>query len=168
MTKAETAGLIALSLLVTGIIIAVMIKEKNVPGQENIRTSKGAINNPGNIIKSATVYDGEIDSPSCCMKSFKSMAYGYRAMIKILRNYYHSKGLTDLYSIIKLYSGDENTANYADFVAAGAGIDQFTDLKDIIDTDTIKDIIMSMSLWEQGPNEFVVNEAWVNEGYNLA
>lgn len=51
--------------------------------------SRGLRNcNPGNIRNSSTVWVGEIvPSKDRAFKEFKSMAYGYRAVIKLLQNY---------------------------------------------------------------------------------
>jgi hypothetical protein len=50
-------------------------------------------NNPGNIRLSRTVWQGEIrpsrDRSFC---QFRTMAYGYRALIKLLQNYRRNNG----------------------------------------------------------------------------
>lgn len=56
-------------------------------------------NNPGNIRLSATLWQGEVrpsQDKSFCQ--FKNMAYGYRALIKLLQNYrrlYHCRTIAD-------------------------------------------------------------------------
>jgi hypothetical protein len=57
-------------------------------------------NNPGNIRNSSTEWQGEITpSKDKFFKQFTSMAYGYRAVIKLLQNYrklYHLKTVAEL------------------------------------------------------------------------
>ncbi len=57
-------------------------------------------NNPGNIRNSSTVWQGEITpSKDKSFKQFSSMAYGYRAVIKLLQNYrklYNLKTVAEL------------------------------------------------------------------------
>lgn len=57
-------------------------------------------NNPGNIRNSSTVWQGEITpSKDKSFKQFKSMAYGYRAVIRLLQNYrklYYLKTIAEL------------------------------------------------------------------------
>ena len=59
-------------------------------------------NNPGNIRISSTKWQGEIQpSKDKSFKQFSSMAYGYRALIKLLQNYqklYHCKTVPDFIS----------------------------------------------------------------------
>ena len=47
-------------------------------------------NNPGNIKRNSDVFQGEKTSSDKEFKQFKSMAYGYRAIFKILSNYYRN------------------------------------------------------------------------------
>src|ERR1043165_1113352 len=58
-----------------------------------IITGGNSLNNPGGIEKSSDVFEGEIAGNSTTKKSFKNMAYGFRAMMKILRTQY-SEGYT--------------------------------------------------------------------------
>ncbi len=62
--------------------------------------SRGLRNcNPGNIRNSSTVWIGEVvPSQDNTFKQFKSMAYGYRALIKLLQNYrklYNKQTITE-------------------------------------------------------------------------
>ena len=58
-------------------------------------------NNPGNIRKSQTRWQGEvIPSKDSVFKQFTTMAYGYRAMMKLLLNYQHLYGLRTVETII--------------------------------------------------------------------
>ena len=56
-------------------------------------------NNPGNIRRNSDVFQGEKTSSDREFKQFKSMAYGYRAIFKILSNYgrnYHLKTIRQM------------------------------------------------------------------------
>ena len=47
-------------------------------------------NNPGNIRRNSDAFQGEKTSSDREFKQFKLMAYGYRAIFKILSNYYRN------------------------------------------------------------------------------
>ena len=58
-------------------------------------------NNPGNIRRNSDVFQGEINpSRDKEFKQFKNMAYGYRAMYKILSNYYNKYQLNTIRKMI--------------------------------------------------------------------
>ena len=61
-------------------------------------------NNPGNIRKNSDVFQGEKTSSDREFKQFKSMAYGYRAIFKILLNYGRNMGTTEREPYGKVYS----------------------------------------------------------------
>lgn len=166
-----------LAFLVGVSITSIILYLKNLPkivmnsATDNIVTSQGAINNVGNIRQSPVKYLGEIDSPSDNFKSFSSVAYGYRAMIQILRHYYHAGYLT-LRQMINHYapeSDGNNPESYINFVASYAGISPDEDASTWINNNTITKVIFAMSKIEQG-NEVAdnINLQSVQDGYNLA
>ena len=57
-------------------------------------------NNPGNIRRNSDVFQGEKTSSDREFKQFKSMAYGYRAIFKILSNYYRNYKLDTIRKMI--------------------------------------------------------------------
>ena len=57
-------------------------------------------NNPGNIRRNSDVFQGEKTSSDKEFKQFKSMAYGYRAVFKILSNYYRDYKLDTIRKMI--------------------------------------------------------------------
>lgn len=58
-------------------------------------------NNPGNIRKNSDLFQGEVTpGKDRDFKQFKTMAYGYRAMFKILSNYYRKYHLTTIRQIV--------------------------------------------------------------------
>ena len=72
-------------------------------------------NNPGNIRNSKTVWQGEIvPSTDRSFKQFKTMAYGYRAMIKLLQNYRKLNGCRTISDFINRWapSVEINTSGY--------------------------------------------------------
>ena len=72
-------------------------------------------NNPGNIRNSSTVWQGEITpSKDKSFKQFRSMAYGYRALIKLLQNYRKLHGCQTIGDFIKRWAPptENNTSGY--------------------------------------------------------
>lgn len=113
-------------------------------------TVKG-INNPGNIRKGGAAFLGEITSPDG-FRGFKSLAYGYRAILKIFDTYY-KRGLTTLEKAINTYAppSDNNpTSAYVRFLASGLGIEPTTDLRAILYTPRAKELLRLLSRFEQG------------------
>ncbi len=71
-------------------------------------------NNPLNIRKSSTQFVGETYGQDAAFKTFKTMAYGYRAAFVILRTYYKKYGCNTVGKIIKRWAPptENNTTNY--------------------------------------------------------
>lgn len=72
-------------------------------------------NNPGNIRLSRTLWQGEVcpsQDKSFCQ--FKSMAYGYRALIKLLQNYRKVNGCRTMADFINRWAPpvENNTSGY--------------------------------------------------------
>jgi hypothetical protein len=89
-------------------------------------------NNPGNIRHSPDDFQGEISSTDKSFKQFKSMIYGYRALIKILQNYEKKYGCNTIRKIINRWAPDNenNTTAYIGYVSksSGYGADEVIDL----------------------------------------
>lgn len=82
-------------------------------------------NNPGNIRRNSDVFQGEINpSRDKEFKQFKTMAHGYRAMFKILSNYYRKYSLTTIRKMISRWApeNENNTSVYVSLVSSYAGI----------------------------------------------
>ena len=80
-------------------------------------------NNPGNIMKhTGTPFYGEIKSPHKRLTAFKSIEYGIRAMIKIIRTY-RNNGYTTFKDIIYRYAPpvENNTKQYVNYVCSRCG-----------------------------------------------
>lgn len=72
-------------------------------------------NNPGNIRLSRTVWQGEVrpsQDKSFCQ--FRTMAYGYRALIKLLQNYRKQNGCRTISDFINRWAPptENNTSGY--------------------------------------------------------
>jgi ribosomal protein S17E len=109
-------------------------------------------NNPGNIRNSKTVWQGEIiPSKDNSFKQFKSMAYGYRALIKLLQNY---RKLYDLKTVAELInrwapSNENNTAGYITRVCKEMQVPS-THVPDINDKATMCAMAAAISQVENG------------------
>ena len=81
-------------------------------------------NNPGNIRKNSDVFQGEKTSSDKEFKQFKSMAYGYRAIFKILSNYYRNYKLDTIRKMIGRWApeNENDTDAYIKAVSDYAGI----------------------------------------------
>ena len=91
-------------------------------------------NNPGNIRKSRTLWQGETaEQPDPDFVTFVSPAYGIRAIAKILLTY-QAAGLNTVRKIVSRWApaSENNTGAYIADVAhdVGVGPDQLVDLHD--------------------------------------
>ena len=108
-------------------------------------------NNPGNIRKNSDVFQGEKTSSDKEFKQFKSMAYGYRAIFKILSNYYRNYKLDTIRKIIGRWApeNENDTDAYIKAVSDYAGIPA-DDPVDINDREQMTRIVAGMSKVENG------------------
>lgn len=82
-------------------------------------------NNPGNIRHNSDVFQGEVNpSRDQQFKQFKTMAHGYRAVFKILSNYYRNYKLDTIRKMIGRWApeNENNTAAYVSLVSSYSGI----------------------------------------------
>lgn len=122
-------------------------------------------NNPGNIRRNSDVFQGEVNpSRDKDFKQFKSMAYGYRAVFKILSNYHRVYKLTTIRKMISRWApeNENNTTAYISLVSTYAGIGP----DDLInfDREQMIRIVAGMSRVENG-REAVMSD--VIAGWNL-
>lgn len=155
-----------LTLTVLGTFGAIIINAMATVTTGKIKTSAGAVNNPGNIKASAIKWQGKITSVGDIYESFMSMFQGYRAMISTVRSHY-KRGQNTLN---KLFMGDKSGAgytadpapvpgNYAKAVAKSLGISPEDDYGRYINNpDTAVTMITAMTRFEQGP-KFKINPA---------
>lgn len=124
-------------------------------------------NNPGNIRKSKDLFLGEIrPSADKSFKQFENMAYGYRAMFRILGNYVRHYKLDTLEKMITRWAPpkENNTKNYINSVSEWSGVDK--DSKVWIDNrQQMCAIVAAMSRMENGVK---ANMSEVEQGFDLA
>lgn len=128
---------------------------------------RGYINkNPGNIRKSNITYKGEINpSSDPAFKQFQSMAFGYRAMFKLLQAYINA-GWNTINIMLNHYApptDGNHTDNYINFVSGQTGIDP-DQVISINDSIALAGIVKAISKMENG---IVANNQEVLDGYNL-
>lgn len=123
-------------------------------------------NNPGNIRINGDKFQGEvIPSQDKEFKQFESMAYGYRAIFKILRNYQINYKLNTIRQMISRWAPkkENDTANYISVVSEISGIPA----DDPIRTDNREmmiRIVAAMSRVENGIDADMVD---IIDGWNL-
>ena len=125
------------------------------------------INNPGNIRISSDLFQGEIQpSTDPAFKQFSTMAYGYRAMFRILDTYSKKYGIHTISGIISRWAppSENDTTSYINFVADKTGIPAFAPIS-IEDKDSMTKLAYAISWYENGQ---YVNTNEISEGYDLA
>lgn len=107
--------------------------------------------NPGNIRRNSDVFQGEKTSSDKEFKQFKTMAYGYRAVFKILSNYYRNYHLKTIRQMIGRWAPEKenNTDAYIKAVSDYAGIPA-DDPININDREQMIRIVAGMSKVENG------------------
>lgn len=109
-------------------------------------------NNPGNIRINDDLFQGEIrPSKDKSFKQFTTMAYGYRAMFKILSNYYKNYKLDTIRKIISRWAPpkENHTKAYIKAVSDYAGIPA-DDPINVNDREQMIRIVAGMSRVENG------------------
>lgn len=123
-------------------------------------------NNPGNIRINGDLFQGEIrPSKDKSFKQFETMAYGYRAIFKILSNYYRNYKLDTIRKMIGRWAPENENETYAYVKAVSdyAGIPA-DDPININDREQMIRIVAGMSRVENG-REAEMSE--VIAGWNL-
>ena len=120
-------------------------------------------NNPLNIRKSSTKYQGEVAGSDSAFKTFKSMAWGYRAALVILKTYYNKYKLDTISKMVARWAPptENNTANYIATVSRKSGIPQGKKLH--FYKDEMCAIVAAMSYVENGvtADEMEVDDGWL-------
>lgn len=93
------------------------------------------------------------------------MAYGYRAMLKLLQNYSRLNGCKTIRQMINRWAppSENNTDNYIRAVCAGAGV-QPDQMVDVSNRNVMCRIAAAMSRVENG---VLANMVDVNRGWDL-
>ena len=126
------------------------------------------LNNPGNIRISQTKWQGEIiPSADKSFKQFQSLAYGYRAIIKLVRNYFVFYDLNTIEKIINRWAPphENKTKAYIDFVCKDANI-RVNTIIDVYNESMMCAIAGAISKMENGVNIKVDTKA-VHDGWKL-
>lgn len=121
--------------------------------------------NPGNIRRNNDVFQGEVNpSRDKEFKQFKNMAYGYRAVFRILKNYHRNYHLKTIRQIIGRWApeNENNTEAYIKAVSNYAGIGPDDTIS--FDREQMIRIVAGMSKVENG-READMSE--VIAGWNL-
>lgn len=108
--------------------------------------------NPGNIRINGDLFQGEVrPSRDKSFKQFETMAYGYRAMFRILSNYYKNYKLDTIRKMIGRYAppSENDTDAYIKAVSDYAGIPA-DDPININDREQMIRIVAGMSKVENG------------------
>jgi hypothetical protein len=129
-------------------------------------TSRGLRNNnPGNIRLSSQKFVGEINGTDKSFKTFKNMAYGYRALMKILLNYQRLYRLNTVRKIIGRWApeNENDTRAYVNNVARGIGVEPDT-LIDLRNRQTLCAFAAAISKQENGVS---ANLSDVEKGYEV-
>lgn len=122
-------------------------------------------NNPGNIRKNSDVFQGEVKSTDKEFKQFETMAYGYRAIFKILQGYQKNYKLETISQMINRWApaNENHTGNYIRIVSDMSGIPAYDPI-DTRDRDQMIRIVSAMSYVENGVK---ANMTDVISGWNL-
>lgn len=120
-------------------------------------------NNPLNIRKSNELWAGEVrPSQDASFKQFKSMGYGFRAALKLLRNYI-GKGYNTIEKIINRWAPptENNTGSYINNVVQRSGIPA----QKVInrnDRESLIAIVYAMAISENGkaPDRADIEAGW--------
>lgn len=122
-------------------------------------------NNPGNIRLDGTDWQGEVPSKDKSFKTFKTMAWGYRAMFVTLNTYQTKHKLRTIREMIGRWAppNENNTENYVSAVAAGAGVDADSAVTST-NRDVMVPIVAAMSRMENGRAAVMVD---VEAGWKL-
>lgn len=121
--------------------------------------------NPGNIRRSTVRYKGETEGCDTAFKTFRSMAWGYRAMFVLLHTYRVRYRIATLHGMIARWAppSENDTGAYLRTVARQSGIDPDAAI-DTRDRPTMTRIVAAMSHVENGT---AAHEEEVTEGWRL-
>jgi hypothetical protein len=133
--------------IILGITLVLFILRKPI----NKAMSRGLRNkNPGNIRKTPGFWKGEVTGSDPDFKTFKTMAYGYRAIFVLLKGYF-TNGYNTIDKIISRYapSSENATDAYIRTVSERSGIppDQVLSFDQALQ---IKRIVKAISYVENG------------------
>lgn len=151
-----------------GAILLYLLLKK--PVKTMVKLSRGyRNNNPGNIVKTfsngkQTFWIGEISGSDSRFKTFKNMAFGYRAIFVTL-NSYINKGFNTIEKIINRYAppNENKTSSYVNHVAEMVGVDKDFTI-DKSDNVLLLKIVEAISYVENGIKP---DKSQILKGYEL-
>lgn len=145
---------------IAGVLLMIPKQANNLP--RGIRN-----NNPGNIRKSATVWQGmSADQTDPDFIRFTSPVYGIRAMARVLKTYRTKYQLYSVEDIIDRWAPpvENNTKSYIWSVASKLNVSPFAPLDD--SEDQMVDLIGALIHHENGMQPYSVET--IKEGIRLA
>ena len=150
--------------ILLGIIILLIVFKKPIKKQMSKLTRGYRNNNPGNIRKTAKKWKGEIEGIDKEFKSFSSMAYGYRAIFALLREYI-GKGYNTIEKIINRYAppSENVTSAYVHTVERRTGLSK-DEILSFADELKMFKIVKAISFVENG---IAADDTEVDDGYKL-
>ena len=126
-------------------------------------------NNPLNIrINPANNWQGKVqNNTDGVFEQFVAMEYGYRAALKLIRNYIQNDGLTTVAEIIAKWAPN-NENNTAGYIQRVIGINQWTPAKviDPYSKDDMCDLVYAMAIVENG-NTILPNYTEIWSGWSI-
>jgi hypothetical protein len=133
-------------------------------------TSRGLRNNnPGNIDRNATRWQGMADDQSGDPRFvvFKTPQYGIRAIARLMLTYQNQYGLKTVRALINRWAPpvENNTSAYVAAVASGVGVGP-DDPIDVDTTEVMLPLVKAIILHENGQNPYP--DATILEGLHMA
>jgi hypothetical protein len=125
--------------------------------------------NPGNIMKSASQWDGEIAGNDPRYATFSTPEAGIRAMGKTLLNYQDKHGLRTVEGIVSRYAPatENNTVAYTMTVAKAVGVAPDAAI-DLHDKETLLKVTKAMIRVENGPGATHITDQQIATGLAAA
>lgn len=110
-------------------------------------------NNPGNIRKSGSAWQGKVAGADPAFESFDSPESGLRALAKLLQNYQRNYGLRTVRAIVTRWApaSENNTAAYVASVAGQMGVGP-DDQIDLSNQGTMQRLVAAIVTHENGRN----------------
>lgn len=126
-------------------------------------------NNPGNIRRGNTPWEGKIpldQSKDKSFEQFKCWKYGVRAMIKLLQTYIGRDGRDSIYKILSAWAppNENNTSEYIRWVSQKTGIAADARIAKT-DKDKLRKITKAIA-WKENGRDCVSDEEF-NEAWNM-
>lgn len=111
-------------------------------------------NNPGNIVKSASPWQGKVAGTDSRFETFDTPENGIRALARLLKNY-AGQGLDSVEAIISRYApaGENDTGAYIRAVAQDVGVAP-SDPLDLSDFATLRALVGAIITHENGRNVY--------------